>query len=64
MATRKPVAKSTTRKTRPAEQPPPEDLRHRIERTAYFKAQARGFAPGYELQDWLEAEREVRDGDR
>lgn len=26
---------------------------------AYFKAERRGFAPGYELEDWLAAEREV-----
>ncbi len=53
----KTVGKSTTP---PAEQPAPEDVRRRIEMLAYFKAKARGFAPGYELQDWLEAEREVR----
>ncbi len=26
---------------------------------AYMKAEARGFAPGHEMDDWLEAEREV-----
>jgi hypothetical protein len=46
--------------TPPSEVPSPEDVRRRIEMSAYFKAKARGFAPGYELQDWLEAEREVR----
>ena len=45
---------------RPAEQPSPEDIRRRIEMTAYFKAKARGFEPGYELEDWLAAEREVK----
>ncbi|MGZ8906849.1 MAG: DUF2934 domain-containing protein [Methylobacter sp.] len=25
---------------------------------AYFKAENRGFAPGHELEDWLEAEQE------
>lgn len=29
-----------------------------IARLAYFKAEKRGFVPGYELDDWLEAERE------
>jgi hypothetical protein len=43
-----------------AEHPAPEDVRRRIEMQAYFKAKARGFAPGYELQDWLDAEREVK----
>jgi hypothetical protein len=32
-----------------------------IAKRAYFKAEARGFAPGHELEDWLAAEREVRD---
>ncbi len=31
-----------------------------IQASAYFKAEARHFAPGVELQDWLEAEVEVR----
>jgi hypothetical protein len=30
-----------------------------IERLAYFRAEQRGFAQGGELDDWLEAEREV-----
>jgi hypothetical protein len=32
-----------------------------IREAAYCKAEARGFAPGHELDDWLEAEREVDD---
>ncbi len=27
--------------------------------SAYYKAEARGYEPGHELQDWLEAEVEV-----
>ena len=30
----------------------------RIAKLAYGKAESRGFEPGYELEDWLEAERE------
>jgi hypothetical protein len=30
-----------------------------IAERAYFKAEQRGFEPGHELQDWLEAEREL-----
>lgn len=30
-----------------------------IAEAAYFKAEKRGFAPGSEERDWLEAEREV-----
>lgn len=30
-----------------------------IEKAAYYRAEHRGFALGHELDDWLEAEREV-----
>lgn len=30
-----------------------------IEEAAYYRAQRRGFAPGHELDDWLEAEAEL-----
>ena len=30
-----------------------------IEEAAYLKAERRDFTPGHELEDWLEAEREV-----
>ncbi|HEX3847164.1 MAG TPA: DUF2934 domain-containing protein [Steroidobacteraceae bacterium] len=34
--------------------------RHRlIAHAAYFRSEYRGFAPGYELEDWLWAEREL-----
>jgi hypothetical protein len=33
-------------------------LRH-IRLRAYLKAQQRGFVPGHEVDDWLEAEREL-----
>jgi hypothetical protein len=41
-------------------QPTPEQLYRMIQETAYFKAKARNFAPGNEVQDWIEAEAEVR----
>jgi hypothetical protein len=31
----------------------------RIAERAYWRAERRGFAPGHELEDWLDAEREV-----
>jgi len=31
----------------------------RIQKLAYLKAEKRNFEPGHELQDWLEAEKEV-----
>jgi hypothetical protein len=40
---------------------PHDDLRAQIAEAAYFKAQERGFEPGFELDDWLEAEAEVLD---
>lgn len=30
----------------------------KIAEFAYYKAESRDFAPGYELEDWLEAEQE------
>jgi Protein of unknown function (DUF2934) len=38
----------------------PEQVYLLIQETAYFKAKERGFAPGGEVQDWIEAEAEVR----
>ena len=38
----------------------PEEIYRLIQESAYFKAKARGFAPGHEVQDWIEAEAEVR----
>ena len=37
----------------------PEDVWKMIAEAAYFKAKARGFAPGREVEDWIEAEAEV-----
>lgn len=52
---RKPVAKAIR------SSPPPSPLeRDEIVRlTAYYRAERRGFAPGYEWDDWLAAEAEV-----
>ncbi|MDO9048613.1 MAG: DUF2934 domain-containing protein [Methylobacter sp.] len=30
----------------------------KVSELAYYKAESRGFSPGYELEDWLEAEQE------
>ena len=36
------------------------EIRNRmIAEAAYYRAEARGFATGYELEDWLEAEADV-----
>jgi hypothetical protein len=38
-----------------------EELHALISERAYFIAQRRGFVPGHDLDDWLEAEAEVLD---
>jgi len=38
------------------------DLNAMIAELAYYKAESRGFAPGHEMEDWLEAERELTGG--
>lgn len=30
-----------------------------VAEAAYYKAEQRGFAPGFEMDDWLQAEREL-----
>ena len=36
-----------------------EQIHNRIAETAYYRAQERGFAPGFEMEDWLAAEAQV-----
>lgn len=36
-----------------------EQREQRIREAAYLRAERRGFAPGHELEDWLDAEQEV-----
>lgn len=42
-----------------AADPGAESRHEAVARAAYFLAQARGFAPGHELDDWLVAEQQV-----
>jgi len=37
-----------------------EELRKLIAEAAYYRAKERGFAPGYEVDDWVQAEAEVK----
>ena len=37
----------------------PEEIRQLIAEAAYYRAKERGFQPGHELEDWVEAESEV-----
>jgi hypothetical protein len=36
-----------------------DELRQLISEAAYYRAKQRGFAPGHELEDWVQAEAEV-----
>lgn len=36
-----------------------EEKRQLIAKAAYFRSEKRSFVPGYELDDWLEAEAEI-----
>ena len=37
----------------------PAELHARIAQAAYFCAERRGFEPGHEIDDWLQAERSI-----
>lgn len=37
-----------------------ENINEHIATAAYYKAEARGFSPGSEMEDWLEAEMEFK----
>ena len=61
---RKQVAKSRPAQATPSADAPSAELSdseryHQIRLRAYFRAEQRGFAPGYMWDDWLAAEREV-----
>jgi hypothetical protein len=54
-------AKHVKAKKRPVAPPSISAQEHQmlVARAAYFRAEKRGFAPGGELQDWVEAEAEL-----
>ena len=37
----------------------PEEREQMIAEAAYYRAERRGFAPGYEMEDWMQAEIEI-----
>lgn len=43
----------------PTAQKYPGDLGQMISEAAYYRAEKRGFAPGYEMEDWIAAEIEL-----
>lgn len=52
-------AKLTVAESRTAAMLPPENLHQLISEAAYYLAEARGFQPGAELDDWLTAEAQI-----
>ena len=57
---RKTVRKPEIVKTEPRANLVPINLEDEIRRAAYLLAERRGFEPGHDAEDWLAAEREVR----
>lgn len=55
-ASRAPRQKSAAQTPVPID---PDQRRALIAQAAYFRAERRGFVPGYEAEDWLAAESEV-----
>jgi hypothetical protein len=37
----------------------PDELRKLVSEAAYYRAKQRGFTPGHEAEDWIQAEAEV-----
>ena len=44
----------------PSSSPEQHDRQQRVAEAAYYLAERRGFQPGHEREDWLEAEKQVR----
>ena len=59
-ATRKTARKPEIVKTEPRANLVPINLEDEIRRFAYLLSERRGFEPGHEAEDWMAAEREVR----
>jgi hypothetical protein len=59
MATSRKPAATTSRASKSRAPAQVDSAFERITLLAYLKAESRGFAPGHELDDWLEAEQEV-----
>lgn len=45
--------------TAPGATAPGDELRAQIAQAAYYRALQRGFTPGFEVEDWVQAEAEV-----
>jgi hypothetical protein len=56
---RKKIAATPKPDTSPRAEATAEEVRKLIEEAAYYRAAQRGFVPGHELEDWVQAEFEV-----
>ena len=56
---RRKAAATPKPETTPRNEASPGEIRKLIEEAAYYRAAQRGFAPGPELEDWVQAEFEV-----
>lgn len=54
---KKPVLSVKSKKT--SSRTPNQDYQEMIAEAAYYKAEQRGFIPGFEEEDWLDAENEI-----
>jgi hypothetical protein len=57
---RKPAKKPEIVRTEPRANLVPINVEEEVRRLAYLLSERRGFEPGHEAEDWLTAEREVR----
>lgn len=51
--------RTRTTKTQASKAPAPEEVRKLVAEAAYYRAKKRGFTPGHEVEDWVQAEAEV-----
>jgi hypothetical protein len=54
-----PAKSAAAQRPRKASRSVPADRESLVRMAAYLRAERRGFAPGYEIEDWLAAEAEV-----
>ena len=54
---KKPVLSVKSKKN--TQHKPDQDYQEMIAEAAYYKAEQRGFVPGFEEQDWLDAENDI-----
>ena len=56
------IREKVTNAPQPPDQESVDPTAEEVALAAYYRAEARGFEPGHEMEDWLEAEQELRTG--